>query len=239
MLDDPGLNREIASYIAAGAALAAERVAQLLGRIEAADDDYIRQRAMDVRLPPGGEHPGRAAPTLRLETPSILVSEYIYPSDIVSIGAGWPAPRAASRATPPSSPAPWASPRRRRGRAGFLSQNSAAGAVLDADNGRLILEPDEAVRKDAQRRIVGASILKKRLAALGAAGPCRTKDGAHVALMAELLRPRGRAGTGHAGGRGGRGPFAQRVLHHGGAHPQRGGAVLFYSAACRRPAASR
>ena len=73
--------------------------------------------------------------------------------------------------------------------AGFLSQNCAAGAVLDADNGRLILEPDEAVRKDAQRRIVGASILKKRLAALGAAGPCRTKDGAHVALMASCSGP--------------------------------------------------
>ena len=65
----------------------------------------------------------------------------------------------------------------------------AAGAVLDADNGRLILEPDEAVRKDAQRRIVGASILKKRLAALGAAGPGRTRDGAHVALMASCSGP--------------------------------------------------
>lgn len=199
MLDDPGLNREIASYIAAGAgaAPAVERAAQLYaGRIEAADDDYIRQRAMDVldacrRVV--NILDGRPRTPLRLETPSILVSEYIYPSDIVSIGRGMLLGVACAEGSEQSHASIIARtmgiPAVVQLGAGFLSQNCAAGAVLDADNGRLILEPDEAVRKDAQRRIVGSSILKKRLAALGAAGPCRTKDGAHVALMASCSGP--------------------------------------------------
>lgn len=199
MLDDPGLNREIASYIAAGAgaAPAVERAAQLYaGRIEAADDDYIRQRAMDVldacrRVV--NILDGRPRTPLRLETPSILVSEYIYPSDIVSIGRGMLLGVACAEGSEQSHASIIARtmgiPAVVQLGAGFLSQNCAAGAVLDADNGRLILEPDEAVRKDAQRRIVGASILKKRLAALAAAGPCRTKDGAHVALMASCSGP--------------------------------------------------
>lgn len=199
MLDDPGLNREIASYIAAGAgaAPAVERAAQLYaGRIEAADDDYIRQRAMDVldacrRVV--NILDGRPRTPLRLETPSILVSEYIYPSDIVSIGRGMLLGVACAEGSEQSHASIIARtmgiPAVVQLGAGFLNQNCAAGAVLDADNGRLILEPDEAVRKDAQRRIVGASILKKRLAALGAAGPCRTKDGAHVALMASCSGP--------------------------------------------------
>lgn len=199
MLDDPGLNREIASYIAAGAgaAPAVERAAQLYaGRIEAADDDYIRQRAMDVldacrRVV--NILDGRPRTPLRLETPSILVSEYIYPSDIVSIGRGMLLGVACAEGSEQSHASIIARtmgiPAVVQLGAGFLSQNCAAGAVLDADNGRLILEPDEAVRKDAQRRIVGASILKKRLAALGAAGPCRTKDGTHVALMASCSGP--------------------------------------------------
>lgn len=199
MLDDPGLNREIASYIAAGAgaAPAVERAAQLYaGRIEAADDDYIRQRAMDVldacrRVV--NILDGRPRTPLRLETPSILVSEYIYPSDIVSIGRGMLLGVACAEGSEQSHASIIARtmgiPAVVQLGAGFLNQNCAAGAVLDADNGRLILEPDEAVRKDAQRRIVGASILKKRLAALGAAGPCRTRDGAHVALMASCSGP--------------------------------------------------
>lgn len=199
MLDDPGLNREIASYIAAGAgaAPAVERAAQLYaGRIEAADDDYIRQRAMDVRdacRRVVNILDGRPRTPLRLETPSILVSEYIYPSDIVSIGRGMLLGVACAEGSEQSHASIIARtmgiPAVVQLGAGFLSQNCAAGAVLDADNGRLILEPDEAVRKDAQRRIVGASILKKRLAALGAAGPCRTRDGAHVALMASCSGP--------------------------------------------------
>ena len=199
MLDDPGLNREIASYIAAGAgaAPAVERAAQLYaGRIEAADDDYIRQRAMDVldacrRVV--NILDGRPRTPLRLETPSILVSEYIYPSDIVSIGRGMLLGVACAEGSEQSHASIIARtmgiPAVVQLGAGFLSQNCAAGAVLDADTGHLILEPDEAVRKDARRRIVGASILKKRLAALGAAGPCRTKDGAHVALMASCSGP--------------------------------------------------
>ena len=57
MLYDPGLNREIAAYIAAGAgaAPAVERAAEIYaGRIEAGDDEYIRQRAMDVGTPAAG-----------------------------------------------------------------------------------------------------------------------------------------------------------------------------------------
>lgn len=198
MLDDPGLNREIAAYIAAGAgaAPAVERAAQLFARrIEAAEDEYIRQRAVDVldacrRVV--NILDGRPRTLLRLDTPSILVSENIYPSDIVSIGRGMLLGVACAEGSEQSHASIIARtmgiPAVVQLGPGFLGQNYAGGAVLDADNGRLILEPDEAVRKDVQRRIVGASILKKRLAALGA-GPCRTKDGAHVALMASCSGP--------------------------------------------------
>ena len=198
MLDDPGLNREIAAYIAAGAgaAPAVERAAEIYaGRIEAGDDEYIRQRAMDVRdacRRVVNILDGRPRTPLRLETPSILISEFLYPSDIVAIGRGMLLGVACAEGSEQSHASIIARtmgvPAVVQLGGAFLEQNCAGGGVLDADNGCLILQPDEAARKDAQRRIVGASILKKRLAALGA-GPCRTKDGTHVALLASCSGP--------------------------------------------------
>ena len=198
MLDDPSLNQEIAGYIAAGAgaAPAMERAARICaGRIEAAEDEYIRQRAVDVldacrRVVDILD--GRPRNPLRLDTPSILVSENIYPSDIVSIDRGMILGLASAGGSAQSHAAIIARtmgiPALVQVEGDFLDRGSVAGAVLDADNGRLILEPDEAVRKDAQRRIVGASILKKRLAVL-AGEPCFTKDGTRVELLASCSGP--------------------------------------------------
>ena len=163
--------------------------------IEAGDDEYIRQRAMDVRdacRRVVNILDGRPRTPLRLETPSILISEFLYPSDIVAIGRGMLLGVACAEGSEQSHASiivrTMGIPAVVQLGGAFLEQNCAGGGVLDADNGCLILQPDEAARKDAQRRIVGASILKKRLAALGA-GPCRTKDGTHVALLASCSGP--------------------------------------------------
>ena len=198
MLDDPSLNKEIQGYILAGAGAAAamERAAKICaGRIESVEDEYIRQRAVDVldacrRVV--NILDGRSREPLKLDTPSILICETIYPSDIVSVGRGMILGVACAEGSEQSHASIIA---RTMGipvvvqlGSAFLSQSVAQGAVLDAENGCLVLEPDEAARKDAQRRIVSGGMLKKRMAALKN-GPCITRDGARVTLLASCTGP--------------------------------------------------
>lgn len=194
MLDDPGLNREIASYIAAGAgaAPAVERAAQLYaGRIEAADDDYIRQRAMDVldacrRVV--NILDGRPRTPLRLETPSILVSEYIYPSDIVSIGRGMLLGVACAEGSEQSHASIIARtmgiPAAVMAGPELLEGCDGRTLALNGDTGEAYLDPDEATKTRfahklrLQRR---HTLSQERLRA----APCTTKDGTRISLMAD------------------------------------------------------
>ena len=122
MLDDPALNREVQEYIAAGAGSAAamERAAAICARrIESVDDEYIRQRSADVldacrRVV--NILDGRPRTPVQLEMPSILAGGAHLPKRHRVGGAGHDPGnrgrrRAACRATPPSLPGPWASPR--------------------------------------------------------------------------------------------------------------------------------
>lgn len=198
MLDDPGLNNEIQQYIAAGAggAAATERAAALYARqIAAIDDEYISQRYTDVldacrRVVDILD--GRPRTPVRPETPSILVGECIYPSDIISVGRGMILGLASAEGSVQSHAAIIA---RTMGIPAvvhlgpdFLNEGTARQGILDADNGNLVVEPDRKTIQQAQRRIVSGAMLKKRLALL-ADKPCVSKDGTQVKLWANCSTP--------------------------------------------------
>lgn len=94
MLDDESLIEEITNYILAGAggAAAVERAADIFSaRIRSIDDDYLRERAADIidachRVVDILD--GRPREQLLLKSPSIVVADEIYPSDIVSVERG-------------------------------------------------------------------------------------------------------------------------------------------------------
>ena len=198
MLDDPGLNNEIRQYIAAGAggAAATERAAALYARqIAAVEDDYISQRDTDVldacrRVVDILD--GRPRTPVRPETPSILVGERIYPSDIISVGRGMILGLAMAEGSVQSHAAIIA---RSMGIPAvvhlgddFLNESSIRQGILDADNGQLVVEPDRQTIQQAQRRIVSGAMLKKRLVSL-ADKPCITKDGTRIKLWANCSTP--------------------------------------------------
>ena len=118
LLEDESFTNEIGDYIAAGAggAAAVERAEQILaGRLKNVDDEYIRERSVDVcdvcrRVVDILD--GRPRRRLHLKRPSILVADRFFPSDLFSLDRRMvPATRTARSAMPPSWPAAWASRR--------------------------------------------------------------------------------------------------------------------------------
>lgn len=198
MLDDPGLNREIREYIIAGAgsAAAVERAASIYAqRIASVPDEYISQRGTDVldacrRVVDILD--GRPRTPVRPDTPSILVGECIYPSDIITVGRGMILGLAAAEGSVQSHAAIIA---RTMGLPAvvhlgsqFLNDGPVRQGILDADNGCLIVDPDRQNIQQAQRRIVSSAMLKKRLAALSDR-PCVTQDGTVMGLWANCSNP--------------------------------------------------
>ncbi|MFZ2416741.1 MAG: phosphoenolpyruvate-utilizing N-terminal domain-containing protein, partial [Gemmiger qucibialis] len=94
LLEDESFTNEIGDYIAAGAgsAAAVERAEQIFaGRLKNVDDDYIRERSVDVcdacrRVVDILD--GRPSRRLHLTEPSILVAELFYPSDLFGQAPG-------------------------------------------------------------------------------------------------------------------------------------------------------
>ena len=198
MLDDPALNREVQEYIAAGAGSAAamERAAAICARrIESVDDEYIRQRSADVldacrRVV--NILDGRPRTPVQLEMPSILAGERIFPSDIVSVGRGMILGIAAAEGSVQSHAAIIARtmgiPAVAQLRPAFLNEAPLTRGILDADNGRLVVDPDREAVRAAQRRIVSGGILKKRMGVLKSQ-PCVTLDGTILSLRANCSCP--------------------------------------------------
>lgn len=198
MLDDPALNREVQDYIAAGAGSAAamERAANICARrIEMVNDEYISQRSADVldacrRVV--NILDGRPRTPVLLEKPSILAGERIYPSDIVSVGRGMILGIAAAEGSEQSHAAIIARtmgiPAVARLGHEFLNDGPTLRGILDADNGRLVVDPDQETVRAAQRRIVSGAMLKKRMYAMKDQ-PCVTKDGTAIALWANCSSP--------------------------------------------------
>ena len=91
MLEDESFTNEIGDYIAAGAgsAAAVERAEQIFaGRLSNVDDDYIRERSVDVRdacRRVVDILDGRPRRRLHLERPSIIAANVFFPSDLFSL----------------------------------------------------------------------------------------------------------------------------------------------------------
>lgn len=198
MLDDPALNKEVQEYIAAGAGSAAamERAAAICARrIESVDDEYISQRSADVldacrRVV--NILDGRPRTPVQLEMPSILAGERIFPSDIVSVGRGMILGIAAAEGSVQSHAAIIARtmgiPAVAQLGHEFLNEAPLTRGILDADNGRLVVDPDQDAVRAAQRRIVSSGILKKRMGVLKGQ-PCVTLDGTILSLRANCSSP--------------------------------------------------
>ncbi len=193
MLDDSGLNQEIQRRIEAGegSAAAVERTADIFARrMSEIPDEYISQRGTDIldacrRVVDILD--GKERTPAELKIPSILAGECIYPSDIIAAGKGMVLGLASAAGSIQSHAAIIA---RTMGiptvvHLGdqFLREGVLKHVILDADNGRLVVDPGKVQIQAAQRRIVSAAMLKKRLAVLSDK-PCVTVDGTHIGLWA-------------------------------------------------------
>ncbi|EFB76409.1 putative PEP-binding protein [Subdoligranulum variabile] len=216
LLEDESFTNEIGDYIAAGAggAAAVERAEQIFaGRLNNVDDEYIRERSVDVcdvcrRVVDILD--GRPRRRLHLKRPSILVADRFFPSDLFSLDRRMILGLASNQDSSVSHAAIMA---RSMGIPAVIQLGDgvaalAAGhrAILDAsdgDTGTLIIEPDgthmaQADCKVAENRLHGRT--PDPVAAL----PCLTRDGTAFRLLTatnatsdpgELL-PQGSAGIG-------------------------------------------
>ena len=124
--------------------------------------------------------------------PSILAGERIFPSDIVSVGRGMILGIAAAEGSVQSHAAIIARtmgiPAVAQLGPAFLNEAPLTRGILDADNGRLVVDPDREAVRAAQRRIVSGGILKKRMGVLKSQ-PCVTLDGTILSLRANCSCP--------------------------------------------------
>lgn len=195
LLEDESFTNEIGDYIAAGAggAAAVERAEQIFaGRLNNVDDEYIRERSVDVcdvcrRVVDILD--GRPRRRLHLKRPSILVADRFFPSDLFSLDRRMILGLASNQDSTVSHAAIMA---RSMGIPAVVQLGDgvaalAAGhrAILDAsdgDTGTLIVQPSgthiaEADCKIAQSRLHGRK--PDPVAAL----PCLTKDGTAFRLL--------------------------------------------------------
>ncbi len=192
LLEDESFTNEIGDYIAAGAggAAAVERAEQIFAnRLKNVDDEYIRERSVDVcdvcrRVVDILD--GRPRRRLHLKRPSILVADLFSPAICSALTGGWcwglPAIRTARSATPPLWRAAWVYPAVVQLGDGAAAMAVGRRAILDADNGTLVVEPDGAqiARVDCK---IALSRLHGQQPDPVAALPCLTKGGTAFRLM--------------------------------------------------------
>lgn len=216
LLEDESFTNEIGDYIAAGAggAAAVERAEQIFaGRLNNVDDEYIRERSVDVcdvcrRVVDILD--GRPRRRLHLKRPSILVADRFFPSDLFSLDRRMILGLASNQDSTVSHAAIMARslgiPAVVQLGDGVASLAAGHRAILDADeNGTatLIVDPTglyvaQADCKIAQNRLHGRT--PDPIAAL----PCLTRDGTAFRLLAatnassdpEEPLPQGAAGIG-------------------------------------------
>ena len=212
LLEDESFTNEIGDYIAAGAggAAAVERAEQIFaGRLKNVDDEYIRERSVDVcdvcrRVVDILD--GRPRRRLHLKRPSILVADRFFPSDLFSLDRRMVLGLASDQDSTVSHAAIMA---RSMGipavvQLGGGTAAMAVGhrAILDADNGTLIVEPDGAQIAQADCKIALSRLHGQKPDPV-AALPCLTKDGTAFRLMptcnisdSDVPHTRGAAGIG-------------------------------------------
>ena len=216
LLEDESFTNEIGDYIAAGAggAAAVERAEQIFaGRLNNVDDEYIRERSVDVcdvcrRVVDILD--GRPRRRLYLKHPSILVADRFFPSDLFSLDRRMILGLASNQDSAVSHAAIMA---RSLGIPAVIQLGDgvaalAAGhrAILDASEdgtATLIVEPTGAHLAQADCK-VAQSRLHGRTPDPVASLPCLTRDGTAFRLLTavntisdpEELLPQGAAGVG-------------------------------------------
>ena len=168
-----------------------ERAEQIFaGRLKNVDDDYIRERSVDVcdacrRVVDILD--GRPSRRLHLTEPSILAAELFYPSDLFGQAPGMilglasetdsETIHAAIMARSMGIPAVF-----QLGK-GVAAAAAGCRAVVDAEHAQLIIDPTAAQLRQVKARrqeLQNSNALPDPLAA----APCRTRDGTPFVLLA-------------------------------------------------------
>lgn len=193
LLEDESFTNEIGDYIAAGAgsAAAVERAEQIFaGRLKNVDDDYIRERSVDVcdacrRVVDILD--GRPSRRLHLTEPSILAAELFYPSDLFGQAPGMILGLASETDSETSHAAIMARsmgiPAVFQLGKGVAAAAAGCRAVVDAEHAQLIIDPTAAQLRQVKARrqeLQNSNALPDSLAA----APCRTRDGTPFVLLA-------------------------------------------------------
>ena len=212
LLEDESFTNEIGDYIAAGAggAAAVERAEQIFAnRLKNVDDEYIRERSVDVcdvcrRVVDILD--GRPRRRLHLKRPSVLVADCFFPSDLFSLDRRMVLGLASNQDSTVSHAAIMARslgiPAVVQLGDGVAAMAVGRRAILDADSGTLVVEPDGAQIAQADCKIA-LSRLHGQQPDPVAALPCLTKAGTAFRLMptcnisdSDTPHTRGAAGIG-------------------------------------------
>lgn len=196
LLQDDDLINAVNDLIAQGlpsAAAVEQAAARVAAEFAAQPSEYMQARKADVidacrRVVDILD--GRSREKLVLSEPAILVSDDFYPSDIVGIGRGMILGLAAAEGSPHSHAAIIARslgiPMLVGVGAAMLKNSSGLPAVLDGENGTLVLNPGKKLVREVHQRM---ETLNARRATSRTAQPqiCRTRDGTVIELCASAM----------------------------------------------------
>lgn len=192
LLEDESFTNEIGDYIAAGAgsAAAVERAERIFaGRISNIDDDYIRERSVDVcdacrRVVDILD--GRSRRPLQLEKPSILAADLFYPSDLFSLDRSMILGLVSDRDSVTSHAAIMARsmgiPALCRLGEGVAKNAEGHTVVLDAERSSLIVDPTPEQTEAARRRMARLERRRQKPDPL-VNKPSRTRDGTAFVML--------------------------------------------------------
>lgn len=208
LLEDESFTNEIGDYIAAGAgsAAAVERAEQIFAaRLNNVDNDYIRQRSVDVRdacRRVVDILDGRPRQKLHLTKPSILVADLFFPSDIFALDRSMILGIAADNDSETSHAAIMA---RTMGipavfglGKGVAAQAEGRDVLIDGQAGTLTIDPTPDEIAQANHRFALLQRKNRKRHAL-AGKPCVTRDGTQVSLYASASSPEDIENAMHAG----------------------------------------
>lgn len=208
LLEDESFTNEIGDYIAAGAgsAAAVERAEQIFAaRLNNVDNDYIRQRSVDVRdacRRVVDILDGRPRQKLHLTKPSILVADLFFPSDIFALDRSMILGIAADNDSESSHAAIMA---RTMGIPAVFGLGKGVAALaegrdvlIDGQAGTLTIDPTPDEIAQANHRFALLQRKNRKRHAL-AGKPCVTRDGTQVSLYASASSPEDIENAMHAG----------------------------------------
>ena len=213
LLEDESFMGEVRSYIQAGtgAAEAMNRVGQRYAdQLQAMTDNaYLQLRSvdiLDVTQRVVNILAGRPRVLLTLDHPVLLAADKLMPSDLFSIPSGMILGIITSEGSSLSHAAIIARARRipsviQVGR-DFLDDCDGRIAVLDADKGLCILDPDADTRQQAVARICAGQEAREADDDSLRDAPCLTRDGASFELLANCFGPEDIASAIQAGAAG-------------------------------------